>query len=41
MATKALMDVAEYLHTSFDGPDCEYLNGEIIRLDGALRMPPR
>lgn len=30
MGTKALMDVAEYLHTSFDGPDCEYLDGEVV-----------
>jgi Uma2 family endonuclease len=24
------MDVEEYLHTSFDGADCEYLEGEIV-----------
>jgi Uma2 family endonuclease len=30
MSTKVLMDVAEYLRTSFDGSDCEYLDGEII-----------
>jgi Uma2 family endonuclease len=24
------MDVNEYLHTSFDGSDCEYLDGEIV-----------
>jgi Uma2 family endonuclease len=24
------MDVDEYLHTSFDGPDCEYLDGEVV-----------
>jgi Uma2 family endonuclease len=30
MSTKVLMDVGEYLHTSFDGPDCEYLDGEVI-----------
>jgi Uma2 family endonuclease len=29
MSAKVLMDVGEYLHTSFDGPDCEYLDGEI------------
>lgn len=30
MSTKVLMDVSEYLHTSFEGPDCEYLDGEIV-----------
>ena len=30
MTTKALLDVEEYLHTSFDGADCEYLDGEIV-----------
>ena len=30
MATKTLMSVEEYLHTSFDGCDCEYVDGEII-----------
>jgi Uma2 family endonuclease len=30
MTTKVLMDVEEYLHTSFDGADCEYLDGEIV-----------
>lgn len=30
MGTKVLMDVEEYLHTSFDGADCEYLDGEIV-----------
>jgi len=30
MSTKVLMDVAEYLRTSFDGADCEYLDGEIV-----------
>ncbi|MEO7144330.1 MAG: Uma2 family endonuclease, partial [Bryobacteraceae bacterium] len=30
MSTKMLMDVVEYLHTSFDGADCEYLDGEIV-----------
>jgi Uma2 family endonuclease len=24
------MDVGEYLRTSFDGPDCEYLDGEVV-----------
>ena len=24
------MDVDEYLHTSFEGPDCEYLDGEVV-----------
>jgi Uma2 family endonuclease len=31
MSTKVLMDVSEYLRTSFDGPDCEYLDGEIVQ----------
>ncbi len=30
MSTKVLMDVGEYLRTSFEGPDCEYLDGEIV-----------
>ena len=30
MSTKLLMDVEEYLRTSFDGPDCEYLDGEVV-----------
>ena len=30
MATKALMDVEEYLQTSFEGPDREYLDGEVV-----------
>jgi Uma2 family endonuclease len=30
MRAKVLMDVGEYLHTSFDGPDCEYLDGEVV-----------
>ncbi len=35
MSTRALpieksMSVTEYLHTSFDGADCEYLDGEIV-----------
>lgn len=30
MSTKVQMDVEEYLRTSFDGSDCEYLNGEIV-----------
>src|SRR5437879_499121 len=30
MSTKVLMDVEEYLRTSFGGPDCEYLEGEIV-----------
>jgi Uma2 family endonuclease len=30
MSTKILMDVDEYLHTTFDGPDCEYLDGEVV-----------
>lgn len=28
--TKTMMSVEEYLHTSFEGPDCEYLDGEIV-----------
>src|ERR1041384_7153162 len=30
MSTKVLMPVEEYLRTSFDGPDCEYLDGEVV-----------
>jgi Uma2 family endonuclease len=30
MSTKVQMDVEEYLRTSFDGSDCEYLDGEIV-----------
>lgn len=30
MSTKVLMDIEEYLRTSFDGPDCEYLDGEVV-----------
>ncbi len=30
MSTKLLMDVEEYLRTSFDGPDCDYLDGEVV-----------
>ena len=30
MSTKVLMDVSEYLRTNFEGPDCEYLDGEIV-----------
>ena len=30
MSTKLLMDVEEYLHTSFEGSDCEYLDGEVV-----------
>ncbi len=30
MSTKILMDVEEYLRTSFDGSDCECLDGEIV-----------
>src|ERR1019366_305358 len=30
MSAKVLMDVEEYLRTSFDGSDCEYLDGEIV-----------
>ena len=30
MSTEVLMDVEEYLHASFDGADCEYLDGEIV-----------
>src|SRR5579864_705388 len=27
---RVLMDVDQYLHSSFDGPDCEYLDGEVV-----------
>lgn len=30
MSAKVQMDVEEYLRTSFDGSDCEYLDGEIV-----------
>ncbi len=30
MATKPLVSVEEYLRTSFDGPDREYVDGEIV-----------
>jgi Uma2 family endonuclease len=30
MTAKVLMDVEEYLRTSFDGADCEYLDGEVV-----------
>lgn len=30
MSAKVLMDVGEYLRTAFEGPDCEYLDGEIV-----------
>jgi Uma2 family endonuclease len=30
MATKTLMSVEEYLRTSFEGSDCEYLDGEVV-----------
>jgi Uma2 family endonuclease len=30
MSTKLQMDVEEYLRTSFDGSDCEYLDGEVV-----------
>lgn len=30
MGTKTLMNVDDYLHTSFDGADREYLDGEVV-----------
>jgi Uma2 family endonuclease len=30
MNTKVLMDVEEYLRTSFEGSDCDYLDGEVV-----------
>jgi Uma2 family endonuclease len=30
MSAKVLMGVDEYLKTSFDGPDCEYLDGGVV-----------
>ena len=30
MATKVLMDVEEYLRTSFEDADCEFLDGEVV-----------
>jgi len=32
MATKTLMTVEEYLHTSFEDGDCEYVDGEIVEI---------
>jgi Uma2 family endonuclease len=29
-STKVLMDVEEYLRTSFEGSDCDYLDGEVV-----------
>ena len=34
MATKTLITPEEYLRTSFDGPDCEYIDGEIVERNG-------
>jgi Uma2 family endonuclease len=30
MAVKTLMSVEDYLRTSFEGADCEYLDGEVV-----------
>ena len=30
MPAKVLMDVEEYLQTTFEGSDCEFLDGEIV-----------
>jgi hypothetical protein len=30
MSTKALLPVEEYLRMSFEGPDPEYLDGELV-----------
>jgi Uma2 family endonuclease len=30
MSSKVLMDVEEYLRTSFEGSDCDYLDGEVV-----------
>jgi len=30
MSTRVLMSVDEYLKTTFEGPDCEYLEGEVV-----------
>src|SRR5262245_16087801 len=30
MNARVMMDVDEYLRTSFDGPDCEFLDGEVV-----------
>ena len=41
MPAKVVMDIDEYLHTSFDGPDCEYLDGEVVEPEmGNCRMEP-
>ena len=34
MATKTLITPEEYLRTSFDGRDCEYVDGEIVERNG-------
>lgn len=38
MDPRVLMSVDEYLHTQFDGPDRDYVNGEVLeRNTGELR----
>jgi hypothetical protein len=41
MGTKTLMSVDEYLHTSFDGADREYLDGEIVERNVGNRSHSR
>ncbi len=30
MDARVLMTVAQYLHTQFDGPDREYVDGQVV-----------
>jgi Uma2 family endonuclease len=41
MGTKTLMSVDEYLHTSFDGADREYLDGEVVERNMGTRSHGR
>ena len=36
MGIKTLMSVDEYLHTTFDGADREYLDGQVVDYKGGL-----
>jgi NAD(P)-dependent dehydrogenase (short-subunit alcohol dehydrogenase family) len=38
---KRLGDPADYAHLAVSLLENPYLNGETVRLDGAIRMPPR
>jgi Uma2 family endonuclease len=41
MGTKTLMSVDEYLHTTFDGADREYLDGEVVERNMGNRSHSR